>query len=548
MSTQNTDGPQYDEPVKNLARKTVLEAAVSVLTKNRSSAPLVGRSYVRDVRHEISNNSAYDACKTEASLLSDSVIDRWETFHDSIVQSKTSKDLKVAFLCGPKPENDVAELISLGILEENIWAFEIHQATYDEAVLNSLNSKFPFLKIFRGGVDSFLNCSKQRFDIIYLDFCGTIAAQKKSPHRTIASVFAQNSLMQNGVLITNVSFPVEMERNKSHRNNLFELACYYLFNKDTVEGEILSENGFEYSDWQQMHVENPEHCYSLFLTRLLMDLGLVCSPTERFFNHCSNGKPIFDFKENNLLECAKLLMKTSSLDELEDAQTDDEEFWFGAAATSEGGKYALVKTFHGLLQPARIYGQENVPNGLQDLSRSFARQLSSKNDQNFASKIQALIYLLSSDHLLREFEFLPDSTRKLVEDHSSDNYQQFCDVVCQHQILELLFCQLTNPYHFNVTESKRWTYKAKDTAMFMDMAVFDQCRYVYDWMPTLDMFAFGMKDKERQLSYRFALDGIRKHAFHYNSEFLAGTHVVPVHLDGFLAKELSPRKELKLKC
>ena len=536
----------YDQPVKIHAREKVLSAAVAILTENRRNAPLVQRDYVRRVRDQIRDKGVRDPCKQKAALLTDSAIERWEIFHDSIVQQKSAKDLSVAFLCGPRPENDVAELIRLGVLEENIWAFENDNETYDQAVLNSLNSKFPFLKIFKGGIDSFLSCSRQRFDIIYLDFCGRMVSNSKSSHGTIASVLTENSLNQNGVLITNVSFPPDIAPEQQNRDNLFNLACFYLFNKERVDGEILSESGWAYPDWKAKFANDNEGCYSLFLTRLLMDLGLVCAPTARFFNSTTNGKPIFNFEVKSLLESAKLLMAVPTIEEVEAAEStgDDADFWFGAAATSEGGKYSLVRTIHGLLKAESIFGPDGVPDRFQRLAKRFVSQLNPKNDSDFPQKIQSLIYLLSSDHRLKDFEYLPDTTKRLVESHSSNSYHQFCDVVCQHQILELLFCQLSFPYHFNVAESKRWKYRAVGTDMFMDMAVFDQCRYVYDWMPTLDMYAFGMSDVERQLSYRFALDGIRKHSFEYNSEFLAGTHIVPVHLDGFRSKELPVRLEL----
>lgn len=533
--------PAYDEPVKVLARNTALTAAVSILTRNRNSAPLVPREYVSNIKNEIVTEGG-DACRKEAQLLSTKVIKRWEKFHDSILQKKSPSDLKVAFLCGPNPENDVNSLIDLGILEENIWAFENDNNTYEKAVLNSLASRFPFIKIYRGSIDDFLRCSKQRFDIIYLDFCGPIVSSKKSAHRVIASVLSQNAIAHNGVLISNVSFPPKRVENEPQREMLSELACLYLFNKDNVDGHNIREEGLEYSNWKTRYHTQQEHIYSLFVTRLLMDIGLVCTPVERFFDAGSNGGPLFKFDERKLHESAELLTHIDIPTSLADGNGEQSgDIWIGDA-TLEDGKYAIVNAIRGMLEPEKVIA--NVSGEFRKFAAAFVRGLSSTSDENFGMRIQCLLYLLSSDHACRNFEFLVESTRRVVEAHSSSQYHQFCDVVCRHQILELLFCQLTAPYHFNVSASKRWRYCAKETPMFMDMAVFDQCRYVYDWMPTLDMFSHGMNDKERQLSYRFALDGIRKHAFHYNSEFLAGTHVVPVHSDRFSAKLLPDRIDL----
>ena len=51
--------------------------------------------------------------------------------------------------------------------------------------------------------------------------------------------------------------------------------------------------------------------------------------------------------------------------------------------------------------------------------------------------------------------------------------------------------------------------------MFLDMFVFDECRYLYDWMPTIDNFLHSIEDIERQFVFRFALDGINRHTRWY---------------------------------
>jgi hypothetical protein len=118
---------------------------------------------------------------------------------------------------------------------------------------------------------------------------------------------------------------------------------------------------------------------------------------------------------------------------------------------------------------------------------------------------------------------------------------QFCDLVLFHQIKELLFRQIAVPYHINIEKTKRWTYLAKDTRMFMDMIILDECRYIYDWMPTIDMIEAGMDSIDRQLCYRFALDALSKHSRWYNNEYFFGTAVIDQFKKGFEAKVLAPR-------
>ncbi|MFD2144122.1 hypothetical protein [Mucilaginibacter antarcticus] len=53
----------------------------------------------------------------------------------------------------------------------------------------------------------------------------------------------------------------------------------------------------------------------------------------------------------------------------------------------------------------------------------------------------------------------------------------------------------------------------------MDMLVFDECRYLYDWMPTIDMLKSNLANIENELSFRYILDAIGKHKRWYFDEF-----------------------------
>jgi len=80
--------------------------------------------------------------------------------------------------------------------------------------------------------------------------------------------------------------------------------------------------------------------------------------------------------------------------------------------------------------------------------------------------------------------------------------------------------------------------------MFMDLITYDECRYIFDWMPTLDMFEDGVEDINRQLSLRFAMDSVSKQSMWYNDEFFYGTSVVDRGTKTFESKELKKRKKI----
>ncbi|WP_198420153.1 hypothetical protein [Geomonas ferrireducens] len=172
---------------------------------------------------------------------------------------------------------------------------------------------------------------------------------------------------------------------------------------------------------------------------------------------------------------------------------------------------------------------------------SFLAQLDiNGNKKNLIDNLTLLSYLLSEGN--GQENYWSERIKQIHEKHDIFSFHQFCDLVLFHQILEVLFRQVATPYHVNVEKTMRWMYQAKDTPMYMDMILLDECRYLYDWMPTTDMFSEAIQDIERQLSYRFALDGVAKHRRWYNPEYFFGTAVVDQHTYGFDAKALMSRQ------
>ncbi|NRF17442.1 hypothetical protein HRJ43_24470 [Vibrio coralliilyticus] len=80
--------------------------------------------------------------------------------------------------------------------------------------------------------------------------------------------------------------------------------------------------------------------------------------------------------------------------------------------------------------------------------------------------------------------------------------------------------------------------------MYMDMLILDECRYLYDWMPTIDMMKHSLTDIERQLSFRFVLDAISKHRRYLSTEVFYGTACVGSNNKGFETKILEPRRKI----
>lgn len=534
----------YTEPVKNKARRTVIESAIAALTYGRTESTLARRPYVREVReHLISGSNPFDA--QEANKLSDQTVGRWESFYDSIIQSKTPSNLKVAYLSGPNPENDLRVFCEAGVLPENIWAFESENTTYSEAVASALDSEFPFIKLVNGSLDAFVEASPQRFDIIYLDFCGPLPSRNKK-QKTLAAltrVLAQHSLNSPGVLITNFSLPTEAQ-DPTGRALLAKLVACYLYPKSFLESKESESNfddgplahGLDPLEWHLAVAADLDYYYGQFVTRLLMDHASLISPYNKFPKHNSLFGKLFDIKD------------TASLKQILDSLfhfSEDEDAGGGGDVIVDSGQYPILWTLAALDKGINNKDQ-NYPQFIFEdeefakFADSFLSQLDiTGSKSNLLESFVLLSYLLSEGR--GQEAFLSDRIRTLHDKHNFRDFHQFCDLVLFHQTIEYLFRQVANPYQVNVKETKRWSYRAKDTSMFMDMTVLDECRYLYDWMPTADMFSEAFGNLERQLAYRFALDGIAKHRRWYNPEYFFGTAVVDQFTDGFKAKTLSPR-------
>jgi hypothetical protein len=518
---------EYTERQKNLARQRVVESAISALTKNRIRATLCRRTYVREVRDTLVDRGGCDAAV--AIQLTDETIDRWEAFYDSIAQRRDPENLKVAYLSGPNPENDLRVFCAAGILPENIWAFESDADVHHNAVTSALASEFPYVKIFNGGIDTFLEASPMRFDIIYLDFCGPLPSRNKKQKTLLAisRILARHALNSPGALITNVSLPTDAG-DATGRRLLAKLVACYLYP---------IAQGHEFDDWLTIVSADLENYYGQFVTRALMDHASFISPYNRFPKHSRIYANFF-----------KKISETESKALVESA------FHFGEAEACDGGdvivdagQYPVLWAFAALDKKTNAKDQ-NYPQWVnQDpefaaFAEAFLSQLRTdgRPDELIKNTCELTFSMLAD----RKGTFLADPLAKVVSNHDLQNYHQFCDLVLGHQVVELLFRQVAVPYHINVGMTSRWRYQAKETPMFLDMTILDECRYLYDWMPTTEMMTAGFSKIERQLACRFALDAVSKHRRWYNSEYFVGTAVIDQHTEPFEAKILHPRSNL----
>lgn len=97
----------YRQPVKRKVRETVLRHAVETLTGQRESSPLVTiDKFDRLTEYWIRQFALAKKDLREPMAMINA---QWKAVHASRVGQRAPSDLKVLFLCGPEPLNDLTE-------------------------------------------------------------------------------------------------------------------------------------------------------------------------------------------------------------------------------------------------------------------------------------------------------------------------------------------------------------------------------------------------------------------------------------------------------
>lgn len=118
----------YKQEIKGHSRSALWEHAVRSLTSRRESSRILTPTYLQTVWGYAWNEvlgKVMDLASHRAAI--DKYFDNWLSYSESIYSTKSPSDLRVAYFSGPEPENDLAELLNLGIRIENVWAFEADQ-------------------------------------------------------------------------------------------------------------------------------------------------------------------------------------------------------------------------------------------------------------------------------------------------------------------------------------------------------------------------------------------------------------------------------------
>ena len=141
---------------------------------------------------------------------------------------------------------------------------------------------------------------------------------------------------------------------------------------------------------------------------------------------------------------------------------------------------------------------------------------------------------------------LTDEVREVIDniDKWFHGKYNFCDMPMEHLWLEMLLYQFGHPYHTNVGNHKRYSYKAKTRKMCIDIFTLDKCRALYDWMPMLEYFIHDMQNHNRQMITRMCVDAIDKQLLHNVEEVYYGAALVCMNAYPWSSNKVLPNRTI----
>lgn len=492
----------YTQEEKNNARRSALSHAVKILTSDRNKACCVGERYVRDIYQSFLDDRESKCC-IEAEKIPQSYIREWERLHFACRGNKRPEDLIVCYLAGPEPQNDFNELIGLGVLPQNIWAFEYDKGVFEHALSQCSGNGMKQPKLVGMSIEGFLQATPRKFDIVYFDFCSSFLSHQNSL-RCVANLFRYHRLSSPGALITNFCLPDMGDRDEF--KEYCDAISTYFFSKGNEAREYEIKDGLisntEYIEFANEVSQDVIEYYSEFITSVISNIGSIAVPAVRMANSSAILK---NFIDEDVLK----KMKTT------DMRVND-------------------LGFDGLTRALLLSGTNQKLN------------LLSKNLMGSPVLQRGVLDSLVVYHLIRtrKIALTARFDEALASFEFGEVLYQFLDKPSIDLIIDYALRQLSYPMHYSPEPSRRLSYTAKTKLMMLDVSFFDECRYIYDWLPASNQISVMTKDVGLQYVLRFALDGLVKRRMQYDGEYFFSGSVISSNSKRFPSVPLPKRETI----
>lgn len=523
----------YSQPQKKKARSAVLGHAVESLTRGRVSSPLV----TLDKFHRLSDYCVQyinqygrvDLTEPMAAIRS-----HWEAVQVSRVGNRSPNDLKVLFLCGPEPLNDLEELIGLGVAPENVWAVEGDEKAFRKAATELREAGRP-IKLHQGSLHEFLSVVPEQFDIVYFDACGPLFGGKPKTSTVLRELFLNQRMAPLSVLITNFAAkPRDTEDEWVKRLSVWYAPRYFQPVWGNIDGAFAAERISEPDEFYAHIKKNLEGYYSDFVSRFTIEFASQLLPWWRARALPSARRAYFG-PESRLNDA---IASAFSNGVVEDASANHAEVLKSLFDTI--GHAQLSPAQYQFLWTAKLAVERLKPNDplLEILTKDTLLNARLCDAINAVSLVRNFFESIGGGWGQHNRHACSDELREVLERfHWFDSPgapwdRMFCDSPLPNLVIDMLMGVYGYPYHTNMEKLKRIEYTAKQTPMYSDVFVLDQCRYMYDLIPTLAMFGDSLPP-DRQLQIRICISLIGRHTFESCRDLYRGSALADMAVEGF---------------
>lgn len=496
----------YNQEIKNKSREKLISDAVFALTKDRKDSYVIGENnfdtiltHFKELYHsyfERFKPTIIDAINQELAKS----IESWKIHLNNHIIEKKASALKVLYLAGPEPSNDIEVLLKYGVLVNNIWAIEFDKSTYESALQNLLDNGL-HIKLHRGSLREFFEQTNHEFDIIYFDACSPIISPKNDPVATLNEIFSKKRLAPLSALITNFAEPKENYNWGKIMAPWF--AAHYEGESPAVDYKCKLEGNEKALFIEEYcgYVEKFKHeYYDKFITHFIPALAGEIIPLHQVISIPSVQNKYF--LENNQL--IKLFNEIKN-------NKETAENWDSFFKTVSHFKLAVDA--YPLLNWVRF--SKDI---LLDNNHSIIRFIDNKTQKISIEQSMYIGTLIKSyEESNSGFNTYADKVCSPLFKEMIDNLDFFdrnlgltCDIPMKNLIIEFLFGIYAFPYIANSNKTFSYKYTAKETCMYSNVFVFDQCRSLFDYIPSIEFFSDFFKILPNQMIIRSGIDCIRR--------------------------------------
>lgn len=454
---------RYDQEAKNKVREMMLGRAIVALTSERHSAGLIVRDELQAtfdhfldlIRAGFKTDELRPAC--EAELM------EWMEFDALSNTPKQPGEIKVLYLCGPAPVNDLAVLLSHGINIHNVWA--VTGSSDDSREAHKQLADFNLaLKVHEGSLADFFGMYNEVFDLIYFDACGPFMGGKPNTLNPLLQIIERQRLAPKGALITNYSGPPD---SGPGRERYVELATAYFHARyndlpevvrcSDLDPEIFAVEPELLRNFTAKHLEE---IYSDLVTNLTIDLAAVIVPNLRTFS-----MPAFLRKHSGSRDSVTSVLERQTGEEIGDSGLPGDR-WLSPRS------YPIL-SFIDLLERTN----SNDP---------LISSLRSHNLQGLSFKHFISVSELTKAVVEGNWQILSPELLTAMQCSWFDyRYRVTCDVPLPNLLVSSVVGTYGRPYFYNAKQSCRVQYVSNVREMFCDLFVFEQSRSFFDWFPTV---------------------------------------------------------------